>query len=112
MPKRSKSKRMKIFQTVQRDMALIGYKADEQPFNIKQIEHGFKSIFCGTLELVYLIFVAETPKEYLVSIFMTSVGFLVFISFLNTVQKMPKIFYLIDEVEAIINESKFWIFPL
>lgn len=106
MQVRREHKKLKILQTVQKDLALIGYNAQAQPFNGKQIKHGFKSILGNFLQLVYLIRIAKTPSELMVSVFMAGVATLVFISFVSTVQKMPKIFYLIDEIEKIINKSK------
>lgn len=90
-------------------MALIGYSADQQPFNMKQMNLAFASILSCAVQLAYLILIAETLKEIMVSIFMTMVAFLVFISFVSTVLKMPKLFYFVDEVEKIVNESELFI---
>lgn len=106
MQVRRKLENMKILHTVRKDLALIGYNANAQPFNGKQMEHGFKGVLGNILQLLYLIRIAETPAELMVAIFMSSVASLVLISFVSTAQKMPKIFYLIDEVEKIINKRE------
>lgn len=97
---------MKILETVQKDLAFIGYHATVEPFNEKHMKFCFASVLGNILHLVYLIFVAETPTELMVAAFMASVAFLVLISFFSTAKKIPKIFHLIEDVEKIVNSSE------
>lgn len=100
-------KKMKIFQIVQNDLASIGYRANESPLNNDILSYGFKNISFTICGLVYLCRIAETPEEFMDSIFVITVGILVFISFVSTVQKMATIFIFIDETEKFINGSEF-----
>lgn len=107
MPIQFHSTRMKILQTIRHDLALIGYSANQHPYNIQQLEHGFKSTLAAAMQCVYLFFIAETSKEFIDSTFMATVAILVLISFVSTAQKTTIIFNFIDEVEKIANNSEF-----
>lgn len=99
---------MKTFQTVQKCLALEGYSANGSAFNRLQLWVGFKCTLALFAQCAYLFLrLPKTPKEYMDSIFMTTVGILVFISFVSTVFKTAKIFELINKIEMAINESEF-----
>lgn len=97
---------MKLFEIVQRNLALMGYSPNQRPFTKKQIQIGVTKALCISLHGINLIYVANTPKEYMQSIFDTSVTVLVFISFISTILKMNIIFILIDKLQALVNDSK------
>lgn len=97
---------MKIFQTVQKHLASIGYRRNERSFNNDISVQLLKSILYIMCQWVYLLHIANTPKEYMDSIFMSAVGILVNISFLSTVLKMKTIFIFIDAAENAINTSE------
>lgn len=96
---------MKIFQTVQKHLASIGYRANQNPFNLQQLTIIFMGILAIFSQCVYLFFIANTTKEFLDSILMTTIGILVFISNLSTVHKTATIFIFIDSVEKGIHGS-------
>lgn len=99
-------KPMKIFQTIQKNMRHSGFIRDQNAFNKTQTLVIFKSIVFLTLQFVYLLRVANTPRQYMDSIFMSTVGFLIVISHADIAIKTAKIFDLIDAFEQTINESE------
>lgn len=102
----SKPTAMKIFNTVQKHLASIGYRANQNPFNTQQLSIILMGIFATISQCIYLFFIAKTLKEFMDSILMTAANFLVFISNLSTIHKMATIFIFIDSIEKAINESK------
>lgn len=101
-----KGGKMKIFQTVQKCLALEGYSANRGAFNRLQMWVGLKCILALIPPCSYLFLrLPKTPKEYMNSIFMSMAGILVFISFMSTVLKTAKIFEFINKLEEAVNTS-------
>lgn len=98
---------MKIFQTLQMHLAFIGYAPNLRPFNKRQNWLFAKNFVCITLIYVQLLHVANSPNEYMDSIFMTVVATLVSISHISTTFQMKTLFIYIDEIEKLFNASKF-----
>lgn len=73
-------KAMKIFQTVQNDSASIGYRANQHPLNNDILSNSFKFILFISWEYVYFCCIAKTPKEFMDSNFMDTLGISVFIT--------------------------------
>lgn len=98
---------MKILQLIQMHLALNGYKNPNlRPCNGQQ-KWFFVEMFLSITSLyVYLLFVADSLKEYMDSILVTAVGTLVVISRISTILKMKTIFVFIDEVEKLLNASE------
>lgn len=101
-----KATTIKMFQNVQKHLALIGYRANQHPLNNQQLIYGMKIIWTIIPQCAYLLYVDNTQKEFIVSIFMNITAILTFISFLSTVQKMTTMFCLIDKCEKVINKSE------
>lgn len=102
---------MEIFQTIQMNFALIGFERNLGPFNKRQrwcFSAGSLSAF---MLIVYLLCVANTPKEYMDGIFVVAIGILMTISHISTMSKTENIFIFIDEAEEIINKSEFMFSP-
>lgn len=97
---------MKIFQTTQEYMEYGGLIRDRAAFNIIQMWTIFKSVAFLILQFVYLVHEADTPREYMDSIFMTSAGFMIFISYMSIAIENEAIFDMIDELELAIQESE------
>lgn len=98
--------KMKIYQTVKTNLALIGYKENLRPFNERQkwiFIIGFSTLLANYVDLLHD---SNTPKEYMDSIFMSGIGTFVQISHISTTFKMETIFIFINEVEEVINASK------
>lgn len=99
---------MKIAQTTKRYLASMGYRVDLRPFHKHQLWLLFERPFTLFLQLVYVLHVAKTSREYMESIFMLMVGILMYVSLVSTIIKMPTIFILIDDMERVINQSEFF----
>lgn len=97
---------MEIFQTVRKSFVLIKFSADGHWFDIDLLTNIIRCIFVLALQCIYLLHVAETPEELMHSISYFTVGVLVFMSFLSTVQQMKDIFRLMDRVEKVVNKRE------
>lgn len=97
---------MKIFQTFEKNIKAGGFARDEGAFSSVQMQTIFKVIVSLILQSVYLLRVANTPRQYLDSIFMTIAGFLIAISYINFVFKTTELLNYIDDLEQTINESE------
>lgn len=97
---------MKIFQIVRKSFATMKYSADGHWCDIGLMTNTIKCVLVLALQCIFLFRVADTPEELMHSISHFSVGILVFISYLSTVQQMADIFRLMDRVEKVINKSK------
>lgn len=98
---------MKLFQTTQNIMASVGVKKDQDAFDkIKFWMIMISSPLFLTLQIVFVFHEADTPRQYMDSIFMTTTGILVFISTLSIVFRTKKIFDTIADTERLINGSE------
>lgn len=97
---------MKIFRTTQKYMKYGGLMKDRGAFNIIQIWTFSKSITFLIMQVIYLVREADTSREYMDSIFMTSAGILIFISYADIAMQNDVLFHVIDELEKVINESE------
>ena len=97
---------MKFFETAQSKLAEIGYHADKRAFNNEQLAFLLKGVLANIVFGVYFFHVANTPKEFLDSVFMFSVGILVYISSISTISETATIFTLVKSSEMIVNESE------
>lgn len=98
---------MKIFQTTQTNLALLGFERNLRPFNKRQRWILIEGFLAVTACYVYLLLVADSSKEFMDSIFTTGVSNLILISHISTVLKTETIFVFIDDVEDVINASEF-----
>lgn len=97
---------MKLFESVKSKLARIGYNANQRAFNTEQLIFLLKKALVNTLVGVYLFHVANTPKEFLESIFMFTVGILALIANLSTIYKTATIFKFIEYGEELVNERE------
>lgn len=102
--------RRKIFQTIQSKLALIGFERNLRPFNQRQKWTYIVSAVSLATMFIYLLLVANSPKEYMASIFICGVGTLITISHISVIVKTETIFKFISEFEEIINGSEFLFF--
>lgn len=102
---------MKIFLKTQKNLEFGGYRRNENAFNRRRLVLLVLSILSLIPLIVYPFHVANTPKEYMDSIFMTATGILVFISSMSIAFKTQKIFDVIDDIEQVVGESecRIWI---
>lgn len=102
-----KTATMKILQTVQTNLAVLGFERNLRPFNKRQMFWFFEGLLSSTTFVIYLLFEASSPKEYMDSIFMIVIGTLMTISHFSMILETETIFVLIDKIENIINASEF-----
>lgn len=98
---------MKTFQTMQRNLALIGFERNLRPFNERHKWCVIVGSTSNVILITYLLNVANSPKEYMDSIFVVCVAILMIISQISLILKTEIIFILIDEIEEIIGASEF-----
>lgn len=97
---------MKIFLTAQKNMIYGGLIRNERAFNEVQLWTIFSFIASFISEFVYLIHVANTPRQSMDSIFMTTVGCLITISYISIAHRTTELIDFIDAFEQIINDSE------
>lgn len=97
---------MKIFEHVRLNLASLGYRPNQSPFNKTQLWTYIK-VFLNLFSLCAYIFRGpSTPKEYVDSIFMTAATILFLIARVSTLFKNDTIFLSIDSIEKTINGSE------
>lgn len=99
--------KIKIFETVKKNLALTGFINEKDPYHTEQCLRALEGFLAVVMQYLYLFFEAVTIKEYIDSIFMSTVGIFIYVAYLNTVSKTEIIFKSIDEMENLINGSKF-----
>lgn len=97
---------MKIFQTVRKNLATIDFSADQRWFDAHQLRNIALSILADALQCMYIFYVADTPEQLMNSIFLTSSGILVFISYMSIISKMAELFFVLNKLEKVVNKSK------
>lgn len=103
---------MKIAKEVKRNLASIGYRIDQRPFHKEQLWLLFERMLTLLLQFVHALYIANTPREFMETIFMIMVGILMYITLVSTINEMTTIFAVIEDMEQVINESKYFIFIL
>lgn len=105
---------MKIFQTVQNNLILLGYIRNHDGYRYYLFRRSHLvaiAILMFTLSLTSLFtfatFLADSPAEYMDSFYIIAVVLSMFVSYLNTILNMSKFFDFIDNCEKVCNESKF-----
>lgn len=105
---------MKIFQTVQNNLILLGYIRNHDGYRYYLFRRSHLvaiAILMFTLSLTSLFtfatFLADSPAEYMDSFYIIAVVLSIFVSYLNTILNMSKFFDFIDNCEKVCNESKF-----
>lgn len=97
---------MKIFQSTKQFLANVGIAPDSRPFNLRNsltlLVFGITVILVSS----FLFCEANTFKEYTESIYMTSVSWAIFITFLSVIWKKEYIFLFTDQWEKIAETSK------
>lgn len=103
--------RLKILQTVEKKIVATGIDRNLMnqsfPFNGK-ILLGFVILNLGLISMfVYVFNCAQTLAEYAQSIYMSSIGVLVFTALIIILLNVKKLFNLIDSCEDLVNTCKF-----
>ena len=97
---------MKLFQTVQRDLALMGIEQNQAPFNKRHLKGCLlfgANIFFGCVDFCLKV---NHIKENMNNVFMLSTGMLIYIAYAHTVFEAKKLFEFIQNVEKAVDESE------
>lgn len=98
--------KMKLFEIVRRNFAILGISPHKHPFNRNSLETfficGLSCILCG----VFLICNANTFREYTESIYMTTMQMVIASIFTIVVVKTSKLFQFVDDFEKYIENRK------
>lgn len=97
---------LKLYQAVRKNFVSIQFTEDQRWFQLLPLFDRFTRILGIISECIYFFYVANTPEELMNLIFMTTVAILVLISVLDTSRKMEVIFFLMDQVEMVVNKSE------
>lgn len=103
------AQKLKIFESVKDHLASIDLDEYKPRFHRKQVVHVVQGFLALTLQYLYLVFDANTAREYMNSIFMTVVGTAVYASYWSAIFQTTTIHDFIDHYETIVNGSKFYI---
>lgn len=101
---------MKSFQSAVEYLASLGITQSQamqsNPFNVKNIVHmllfGITAYLCGA----FLIYTANSFKDYTESIYISSVTMLVFVVFVILIWKMENVFKFIETWKKTSEQSK------
>lgn len=105
---------MELFQTVQKNLTLLGFHRNRSDccnysFNRRNFCAIVIYIVGITSIFTFAVHSAKSPEEYMDSFYILAVLFTIFISFLTTNLKMSKLFNFFDNCEKIHNsKSKFY----
>lgn len=98
---------MKIFQTIQKNLDVIGFRAnDSSLLNKENVRAILVSIPAITSQFVYVLCEVNSVEQYLRSFCMITAGTGVFISFGTTIFKKTELNDLIDQFQAITIKGK------
>lgn len=97
---------MKIFESAKKNLASIDLDANQRPLHRMQLLHVVQGFLAISLQCLYLVFEANTAKEYMNSISMTTIGILVYIAYWSAIFQTSTIFEFIDHYETIVNGSE------
>lgn len=100
-------KRLKTFESVIKNFAAIDFNKEKPRFHIRQCLRALEGFSGVTMQALYLFYNANTNKEFIDSIYMTSGGILIWVVYVDTILKTEMIYISIDEIEKKVNASKF-----
>lgn len=99
--------KMKLFQIVQKNFALLGICSNESRLNRKSVMIFLAFGLAINFGILFLFFKANTSLEYTNNIYMTTVMILSCIAFAIMLLKKGKLFKLIAKIEEFFDESEY-----
>lgn len=75
-PSKMETNKLEIFETAKRLYAAIGFIPKKERFYVEQWLRTVEGFLANVMVLLYLLVVADTVKEYMTSIFMTTGGYI------------------------------------
>lgn len=104
----NQNQNIKLFESIQSNMINLGFIPNQKnPFNLQHLRGFIIGLLAIILHFVFFVHVANTIKQYMDSIFMTTVGIAILVSFVSSVLKTKEIFDLINGLEEVINKSEY-----
>lgn len=97
---------MKIFQTVQTNLKLIGIEANRTSFGLYEWKHIFGYILYILLLCVHIVYEAKTVKQHSESISKIVLVVFVLVGYLSYRYNSQAVFKIIDSLEQAINKSE------
>lgn len=104
-----KSEEMRIFVTAKIHMASIDLLASKGPFHRNQLLHVVQSFLAIVLQCLYLMYDANTTREYMNSICLTGLGVGVYIAYWSAIFQTTTIYDFADYYETVVNGRKFYV---
>lgn len=98
--------KMKIFQSIQNQFAILGINSQQQNLNPKIIVGAIFLGVCIVLQSAAIFEPTNEFKEYIDCVYMTSTTIIVSTIFVVLVFSMRILFEFIEMVEGLINESE------
>lgn len=107
--------KMTVFQAIQNNLRLLGYiqNHDGYRYYIFRRSHFIAisiTVFAiGIISLfTFAVYLANSPAEYMDSFYSLAILFTMFVSYINTISNMPKLFRFIDDCEKVCDEGEFY----
>lgn len=101
-----KTEQMRIFVSAKENLASMDLNANKRLLHRNQLLHILQGFTATVLQILYLVYEASTPREYMNSILMSMIGILAHIAYWVVIFKTAAIYDFIDHYETIINRSK------
>lgn len=101
---------MKFLQTNRSDFRILGISPEHSihsmQFNIKIFACSFLSVLHLVSLFIYIFYVADTLKEYIECVTVTSGNIIIYVCYWTLVFKMKNLFEAFDGMDAIIARSE------
>lgn len=103
---------MKLFQTVQKNLMLVGYMRNQAGYRYYAFgrRHFISSVLFSIATTSIFIFATHTansPAEYMDAFYLLAVLLSILVSHMSITLKMTKLFDFIDNLEKVYDKSKF-----
>lgn len=102
--------KMKLFQTLRRNLAIVKFDPNQTDSFFGLIRQHCSCFSQSSLSIVsltlYLVHDANSVKEYMDSMFLTTAAVTIFASFSSTVFKTPELYTLLNNAETVGNDSE------
>lgn len=95
-----------------RSLSEIGIDSNLHPFNAVQLTLIFEFVLNISFQFIFLVHVAQTPKEFLDVIYLNTQAALAFIAYLSIIFQAKTIFNSIDLLGKTVEEREFKLWKL
>lgn len=102
---------MKIFQTLRKQLAIVGISPSNQSFN-ERVFFGFSLFGCSVSSQFVYIYVANSLMDSMECICSLSAGIIIFVCFVAVIFRKSTLFESVDNFEKLIDTSTISVFML